>query len=142
MRPKTDRNESSWLKSTISKALDRSSSATPEGAGDRRPAPGRKYSALADGRDVQPKGPGRGERSSAGAEPKSPGVPPGACPAPGGEASAQSSSEELEEARQCFSRRREEGPGEGDLRLGRFFERLSVPSLDERRRRLSEREAS
>ena len=97
MRAKTDQKVSSRSKSTVSKALDWSSSATPEGKGDRRPAPERKRSAHADDRAVQPEGPGRGERPPAGAGRKSQGVPPGARPALGGEASARASSKDEEE---------------------------------------------
>ena len=95
MRPKTDRNESSRSKSTDSKALDRSSSAAPKGAGDRRPAPDRYRSSLAYDWDV----PGCGEQSYAREDLAPPGVPPGARPELGGEASAQSSSDESEEER-------------------------------------------
>ena len=99
MRPRTDRKESSRSKSTVSKALERSSSATPEGAGSRRPPSERYRSAPADDRAVQPEGPGQGERSPAGAGRESPGVSPGAHPALGGEVSAQAFSEESEDDR-------------------------------------------
>ena len=66
MRLRTDQKESSRSKSTASKALEWSSSATLKGEGDRRPpTPERYRSAPADDRAVQPKGPGRGERSPA-----------------------------------------------------------------------------
>ena len=67
--------------------------------GRRLPKPERYCSAPADDRGRQPKWPGRGERSLAGAGRESPGVPPGAHPNMGGEVSAQSSSEDSEEDR-------------------------------------------
>ena len=99
MRARTDRKESYRSMSKASKALERSSSASPETAGDRRPPnPERYRSAPADDRGRQPKGPGRGEQSPAGAGRESPGVPPGARPEMG-EVVAQSSSGESEEDR-------------------------------------------
>ena len=138
MRPKTARNESSRAKSTDSNVLARSSSAVPEGPGDRRPAPDRYRSSLVYERDV----PGRGDRSYSREEPARPGAPPCACPDPGGETSARSSSDDSEEERWCLPRRREERPGEGDLLLALFLARLSVPSLDDRLRRPRERDST
>ena len=94
MRPKTARNESSRAKSTDSKVEERSSSATPEGTGDRRRAPDRSCSSLAEDRDV----PGRGERSKSQEEPPVR-APPCARLDQGGEASARSSPDESEEER-------------------------------------------
>ena len=143
MRARTDRKESSRLMSKASKALERSSSASPGDEEDRRPPnPERYRSATAEDRGHQLEGPGRGERSPTGAERESPGVPPGARPEMGGGDSARSSTEELEDDQQDFYRRREERPGEGERSRGRFFFARPVPSLDERRRRLLEREIS
>ena len=50
MRPKTAGNESSRAKSTDSKVEERSSSAAPEGPGERRRAPDRSDSTLAEDR--------------------------------------------------------------------------------------------
>ena len=100
MRARTDWKESSRSMSKASKELERSSSASPEDAGDRRPPnPERYRSAPAEDRSRQPEGPGRAERSPAGAGRESPGIPPGARPEMGGGVSARSSSEEPEDDR-------------------------------------------
>ena len=126
MRARTDRKESSRSMSKASKALKRSLSATPEGAGDRQPPKPERYrSAPADDRGRQPKGPGQDKRSPARAGRESSGVPPGARPVMGGEVSARSSTEESEEDRKDLTRWREERP------QGRFFCARPVPSLDE-----------
>ena len=88
MRPKTARNESSRAKSTDSKVEERSSSATPEGPGDRRRAPDRSRSSLAEDR----------KRSKSQEEPPVR-APPCACLDRGGEVSAQASSDKSEEER-------------------------------------------
>ena len=100
MRAKTDRKESSQSLSMGSKALERSSSSSAEGAWDRRPPNRERYrSAPTDDHGRQPEGPGQGERSPAEARRESPRVPPGARPEMGGGVSARSSSEDSEEDR-------------------------------------------
>ena len=94
MRPKTARNESSRAKSTDSKVVERSSSTTPEGPGDRRLAPDWYCSSLTEDRDV----PERDKRSKSREEPPVR-APPCARLDRGGETSARSSSDESEEER-------------------------------------------
>ena len=71
MRQRTDRNESSRYKSTEPEILLRSSSATPEGAGEekpRNPEWDRSARGAACTPEPSPEGPGRGERARPDAE--------------------------------------------------------------------------